>query len=259
MSVLEVGEAARILGVSPRQVQHLVAAGSITPIARGVVDAQSVDLLVARRGVSHRRPWAPETAWAAVSVLSGGDAGWLGGPQRSRLRSRLYDFDAERLVERSRARAVVTRYRAHPSAKKRLRKRIVTTDSADELLGLADSSKVDGYVAASELGDVVQEFGLLRDDSGEVTLRATTMPLNVVADLAASSTTLAALDLAESLDIREQTAGLARLTRALEEYRAGPSDDRRSDTAGRLGNDMAKVAEIATVFPHENGALVGAA
>jgi len=219
MEVLEVGEVARILGVSPRQVQHLVAAGSITPIARGVVDAQSVDLLVARRGVSHRRPWAPETAWAAVSVLSGGDAGWLGGPQRSRLRTRLRDIDAERLVERSRARAVVMRYRARPSAKKRLRERIVATDSADELLGLAHSSAIDGYVAANELENVVQEFGLIRDDSGDVTLRATTMPLDVVADLATSGTTLVAFDLAESLDIRERTTGLTALSHALEEYR----------------------------------------
>jgi len=219
MMVLEVGEAARILGVSPRQVQHLVAAGSITAVARGVVDAHSVDLLVARQGVSHRRPWAPETAWAAVSLLSGGDAGWLGGPQRSRLRTRLRDIDAERLVERSRARAVVTRYRGHPSGKRRLSERIVGTSETGQLLGLAHASAIDGYVAASELANVVREFGLIRDESGDVTLRATTMPLDVVADLAASGTTLAALDLAESLNTRERTAGLTALARALEEHR----------------------------------------
>lgn len=219
MSLLAVSDAAERLGVSTRQVQHLVARGELRSLARGVVDETSVERLLAVRRGSHTRPWAESTAWAAVALLSGRDAGWLGESQRSRLRGRLRGLGAEELVERARGRASVSRYVAHRSAGERLRSELVDTSSAAARLGLATTNMIDGYLAATNVKAVVARHGLIRDDTGSVTLRATSMDLEVVRDFVSASDVLAALDLAESLDVRERRAGIDALDRALEEFR----------------------------------------
>lgn len=219
MSLLAVSEAAERLGVTTRQVQHLVARGELRSLARGVVDETSVERLLAVRRGSHTRPWAESTAWAAVALLSGRAATWLGESQRSRLRGRLRALGAEELVERARGRAVVSRYVAHRSAGERLRADVVDTSSAAVRLGLAATTAIDGYLAATDLGAVVARHGLIRDDTGSVTLRSTSMELDVVRDLVSASDVLAALDLAESMDVRERRAGTDVLDRALGEFR----------------------------------------
>ncbi len=219
MSLLPVSEAAERLGVSTRQVQHLVARGELRSLARGVVDETSVERLLAVRRGSHTRAWAESTAWAAVALLSGREAGWLGESQRSRLRGRLRGLGAEELVERARGRASVSRYVAHRSARERLRAELVDTSSAAERLGLAATNAIDGYLETTALEAVVARHGLIRDDEGAVTLRATSMDLGVVRDLVGASEVLAALGLAESLDVRERRAGIDALERALGEFR----------------------------------------
>ncbi|MFJ9315546.1 hypothetical protein ACIRN4_15240 [Pimelobacter simplex] len=219
MSLLAVSEAAERLGVSTRQIQHLVARGELRSLARGVVDETSVERLLAVRRGSHTRPWAESTAWAAVALLSGRAATWLGESQRSRLRGRLRALGAEELVERARGRAVVSRYVAHRSAGERLRADVVDTSSAAARLGLASTTAIDGYLAATDLEAVVARHGLIRDDTGSVTLRSTSMELDVVRELVSGSDVLAALDLAESMDVRERRAGTDGLDRALAEFR----------------------------------------
>lgn len=78
---------------------------------------------------------------------------------------------------------------------------------------------MDGYLAATDLEATVQHHGLLRDDTGRVTLRATQMSLATVRDLATRGVVLAALDLAESLDVRERRAGLTALEGELAGFR----------------------------------------
>ena len=103
--VLTVAETAERLGLSTRQVQHLVTDGTLRSVARGLVDETSVDRLRAVRGGSHRRAWSTATAWGAVAILSGRAADWLGGSQRSRLEQRLRQLLAAEVVERTRQRA----------------------------------------------------------------------------------------------------------------------------------------------------------
>ena len=220
MSLLAVSEAAERLGVSTRQVQYLVARGELRSLARGVVDETSVERLLAVRRGSHTRAWAESTAWAAVALLSGREAGWLGESQRSRLKGRLRGLGVEELVERARGRAGVSRYVAHRSAGERLRAELVDTSSTAGRLGLTATNAIDGYLSASALEAVVSRHGLIRDDAGSVTLRATSMDLDVVRNLAGAGDVLAALDLAESLDVRERRAGTKALDRALWEFRA---------------------------------------
>jgi hypothetical protein len=219
MTLLAVTEAADRLGVSTRQVQHLAARGELRLLARGVVDEMSVDRYLAVRGGYHRRAWSEATAWGAVALLSGVTPTWMGESQRSRLKGRLRTLSAAELVERSRERAKVTRYAGHSSTATRLRAELVDSAGAAKSLGLADTNSIDGYLATGALADVVARHGLVRDDSGRFTLRATTMDLEVVAALAGAATALAALDLAESLDVRERQVGLDALDDALARFR----------------------------------------
>ncbi|MCL1870022.1 MAG: hypothetical protein FWF90_06365 [Promicromonosporaceae bacterium] len=219
MPLVAVRDAAERLGVSARQVQYLVAQGELTALARGAIDSESIDRLVAVRGQRHSRAWSPETAWGGVAILSGLDAPWMGGTQRSRLKARLRSMGAADLVERTRDRAEVVQYAGHSSVAERLKQRIIDTGASRSRLGLADITAVDGYVDANELEDLARSFGLARDTSGRVTLRATAFPIDTITRIADAGTVLAALDLAGSLEVRERTAGLDTLTYALEKLR----------------------------------------
>ena len=187
-------------------------------LARGVLDGTSVERLLAVRGGSHERAWSELTAWGAVALLSGVDVDWLGGRQRLRLKARLRDLSGARLVERARGRAVVARYQAHSSAGRYLAAEIVDTAHMARRLGLTETTNIDGYLMADAVAGVVARHGLRRDDEGRVTLRDTTMEIHLVRDLSVRGVVLAALDLAESLDVRERRAGLDALDRALEEF-----------------------------------------
>lgn len=218
MTLLAVTEAAERLGVSSRQVRHLAASGELRLLARGVVDEASVDRLLAVRSGSHRRAWSEQTAWGAVALLSGLEATWMGESQRSRLKGRLRALSAAALVGLARGRAEATRYAGHASTAVRIRAEVIDTTDAATRLGLVETSAVDGYVGAESLDDLVARHGLIRHDSGTYTLRATTMDLIVVQELA-QGFVLAALDLAESLDVRERRVGLDALDDALARFR----------------------------------------
>lgn len=216
---MSVSEAAERLGVSTRQVQHLVASGELRALARGIVDRTAVERLLAVRGGSHTRAWSEPTAWGAISLLSGGDARWMGSAQQSRLRSRLRATTSGELVAKARGRAEVTRYRAHSSSGQHLLGVLVHATNTAGRLGLAETNDIDGYIASQDVAGVVRAHGLIRDDDGRVVLRATTMNLGIVRDLANRALVLAGLDLAESLDPRESRAGLEALDQALEDFR----------------------------------------
>jgi len=219
MSLVAVHDAADRLGVSARQVQHLVARGDLTALARGVIDADSIERFLAVRGSRRTRAWSTPTAWGAIAILSGLDASWMGATQRSRLQARLRSLTATELVERARQRADVARFSGHTSAIEPLRAVVVGTGQAVARLGLAEVYGVDGYVGSEAVQRLVRQFGLARDDAGRVVLRATTFPIQAVRELGDADVVLAGLDLAESLDVRERRAGLSALSESLEKLR----------------------------------------
>ena len=202
-------DAARRLGVTTRQVQYLVARGDLRPVARGLIDRASLDRHIATRQGARRRAWSEGTAWAAVAMLSDLSASWLGPTQRSRLKGTLRQLIGVELVSRARGRAQVHRYEGHSRAAERLRHEVVDTAGAAGALGLIESpDRVDGYVATRDLNKIVARHALIEAADGQCTLRATEMNLATVRTLAGNAPVLAALDLAESLDIRERQAGL---------------------------------------------------
>lgn len=231
-------EVARRLGITVRRVQQMLDDGDLTRLARGLVDAASLDRYAATGAGGRTRVWAEHTAWGAIALLSGVSPSWLGPAQASRLRTALRaTTDTADLVARVRDRAVVRTYTGHPVARKRLHHDIVSTDVAG--LGLVDANRaganfsgtgtldagappdsVDGYLAADTLDSTVQVFGLIEDPSGPITLRVTRFDISIVQDLAASKTAaLAALDAATSLDPRERGVGGRVLAATLAEYR----------------------------------------
>jgi excisionase family DNA binding protein len=223
-------EVARLLGVSARQVQRLVETGELLEAGRVgrslLIDAVSVNLLQAK-GSQRGRPWNARTVWTALDLLSGVASDAMSSSQRWHLRERMKTMTAADLVRVSRHRADVHRFRASDSFLPRIRDEVALTAAtaltADaqlaRCLGLAAGgrSSVDGYVGRADLDRIVSTYHLADDQGGNVVLR-------VVEDVATArrggivDSATGALDLAESLDPRERSAGrreLDRLLRAL--------------------------------------------
>lgn len=222
-------EAARELGVGVRQVERLVAAGDITrvgTIGRAVlIDTASVHRL-RTRGVRRGRPWTVETRLAAIDLLSSGTTDRLGQVERSRLASRLREMTAEDVVRATQGRASARRYRASPSFLALIKQEATLTGAsaidADRGIagqfGLASATRdrVDGYVDEATDQRLITSCHLVEDARGNVTLRISDA-LHDGGSIA--PVVIVALDLADSLDVRERAAGLALLQGRLEGLR----------------------------------------
>ena len=220
-------EAARVLGVTVRQVQRLVESGELLSTGRVgrslLIDATSVNVLRAN-GSQRGRPWNARTVWVAVDLLSGVASDELSKSQRWHLRQRLKSMSAADLVRATRRRAELRHFRASESFLVRIRDEVALTGaaamSADAQLArrlglaVAGQSAVDGYVRRSDLDRIVATFHFAEDQQGNVSLR-------VVDDVARAAPgrvvdyATVALDLADSLDPRERSAGRRELDRLL--------------------------------------------
>jgi hypothetical protein len=221
---MSVAEAAELLHVTEKQVQHLGRQGALTYLARGLVDAGSVRALhVARQG-QHTRSWSSRTAWAAVALLSQRDAQWLGQAQASRLRSRLRDIDSPRLVSATRSRAEVTRFAGHEAVARRLDREAGTwaRRALPQLVAPGHAGHTDWYVDARRMDHLVERYGLLPDIRGQYTFRLVETDNDVtydrVADLVQSDV-LTALDAASGGDPRERGVATRLLDDALAAFR----------------------------------------
>lgn len=214
--------AAERLGVSQRQVQRLIASGELTGerTAGGawLVDALALNAL-ARTRPPRGRPWARETAWAALWQLSGLEADWLSVRTASRLSERLRHLDPAELVAACRRRASVHRHRASESFLDDLRGQIVLSGVSATTIAhfgmSADRSRVDGYCPTATLDDLTTRFHLAADDRGNVTLRVVDDLDTALLDRSTMPIAVVALDLAESQEPRERAAGLRLLERLL--------------------------------------------
>lgn len=221
MPLMTTQQAADRIGVSVRHVQRLVSGGDLVAIGTDRVDAESVAQWLAQRQGNRLRAWEEPTAWAAVALLEGRAAPWLGQSQRSRLRSTLAEVTGAELAARARNRATVHRFHAHPRALDRLARAVIASGSTEGIGGLsAAADRLDGYVDDSALQRLVDRYRLETDPGGNATLRATSMPSDVVSELASGrDRVLAGLDLAGSTDPRERSTGHRLLERAIERLR----------------------------------------
>ncbi|SDP11886.1 hypothetical protein SAMN05660199_03198 [Klenkia soli] len=199
------------MGLSVRQVQRLMTDGALTRIGTDRIEAISVEQWLAQRPTHRVRAWAEPTAWAAVALLEGQKVDWVDQPRRSRLRTALVDATPAEVVARTRDRARVRRYFAHPQAHSWLSGLVVSSGALTATAGLSAASeheRVDGYVSADEVLRLVIRFRMEHDPGGHIVLRETTMPIDLVRSLARGrQQVLAGLDLAGSTDDRERAAG----------------------------------------------------
>lgn len=224
---VDVGEAARMLGVTKRHVARLGERGQIRYLTRGLVDRGSVNEYLSEREFSRSRPWSGATAWGAVALLSGIEVNWLGQVQTSRLRGRLRRLATNKdgsyeFVGRARVRASVRSYESFGFLVSRVRKDVVVVGRRG--LGLSDAQKdrIDGYVSSEVLTKLEKSLGLLRDTRGTMTLRATDFDLDIIKRIATKGNgALAALDAAGSMDPREHGVGARTLTKYLQDFARG--------------------------------------
>lgn len=206
---VSVQDAAGTLGVSDRQVRHLVSRGELFSPRRGRVDSASLQAYVSRRGHIATRVWAPITAWAALELMTGGTATWLGSSQRSRLRQELARIDAAGVVSRLRNRAEVRTYRVDPNRLPRVESQVAVVRSGDGAL--------DGYLDESVLYRLVSSEQMVRTEPGNLTARV--LPAEVGQDFAevviADGQVVAGVDLSTSTDPHEQRIGIHIVANAL--------------------------------------------
>jgi excisionase family DNA binding protein len=219
-------EAARLLGVSVREVQRLAAAGRLDVVRHvgrsAVLDAASVHKL-ANFGTARGRIWNARSVWAALALLDGRDDVSLSSTsQLWHLRERLRAMRPHDLVRRGRSRAKTIRYRASSSYLDQLARQLTLTGTSAidtdpklaKLFGLASArtASVDGYVSAENVAALQDRFLLVRDIDGNVTLHVTDDPCQ---EGRTASVATVALDLADSIDPRQRAAGLRALTRMM--------------------------------------------
>lgn len=227
---MTVRAAARLLGVSEKQVQHLGRRGQVCYVARGLLDGASVRRLHALRQGGHTRGWSADTAWAAIALLSGRNADWLGQSQISRLRTRLREIDAARLVAATRNRAAIGRFAGHTSATDRLSGEPSTVRrlALPGLVGQSRDVESDWYVDARDQHRLVRTYSLRPHVRGTLVLRAVTtedrldddgVSLDLVRSLMEDDDVLVALDAATGEDPRERGVAIRTLDDALTRFR----------------------------------------
>ncbi len=215
-------ESARRLGVSVRRVQHLIQAGHLkaeSVSGRYLVDEESLDLLAERRRPSHVRALSRRVAWGAAALADGAQALWLTGSERSRLRARLRDWDADpdtwttrlRLREGSRA-----RFRAGDHQVSALlddvrvaRSGVAARDLVTDAVGGRADVRV--WVPSTAVRDeVARRYGLLSSDVGNVTLSVADVDGLVALGAGGDAYRLiVGADLLELADARSRHAGAA--------------------------------------------------
>lgn len=222
-------EAAVHLGVTQRQIERLIHEGQLgeaRTVGRTLLVAADPVHRLARRTRQPGRPWSERIAWAALSIVSGSEVDWLSAAERTRLTHRLRRTTAPEMQHVARNRAEVRRFRSRrASMLAEIADEIVPTAGSVEsqrlqALGLtAGRRSVDGYVPADQIAALAADFGLVEDVTGAVTLRAVTFERAFTEGVAPRA--VVALDLSESLDTREQAAGLRELARILEDFSRG--------------------------------------
>lgn len=225
---MSVVDAAKLLHVTDKQVQHLGRIGDLAYVARGLLDSGSVQALHDRRQGRHTRGWSSRTAWAATALLSQSDAAWLGQAQVSRLKSRLRDIDSAHLVSATRNRARVGRFAGHQAVARRLDREAGAwaRRALPQLVSPGHVEEGDWYVDGRHVAHLIERYGLVPDIGGPYTLRVVETDDDVtpelLADLIGHADVLAALDAATTRDPRERGVAIRNLDDVLAEFqRAG--------------------------------------
>ena len=193
--------------------------GRIVAVADGVCDLPSVLRIRNARAAHRGRAWTERTAWQAIAMTADVEARLIGQTQRSRLKAALRSMDAETFVSLVRDRAAVHRVTGHRRSAHRIAAEIVNTGTAAARLGLTSAAeRIDGYATTAEVQRSLHRHHLspaTGDDDAAVLPAVSDVSRTDVGRINDAGDLLAALSLAESLDDRERSAGLAFIGAAL--------------------------------------------
>lgn len=219
-------QVAKRLGVSQHEVSRLIRVGSLeatmTDAGIYVINPDSVhrhERVARMKG----RPWDPDTAWAALLLLEGEASSGLGYHRERRLRLKLAEVSAERLVTLMRKRMTAMRFSVSPSFAEDLKGCLTLSGISSPYaasLGLTAGSSqgVDGYPIGS-VDELVEKFFLFPDGGGTCILRESHGLPDKLKGLPDMPPVVVAADLAVSVDERERCCGLEYLDRRLDEFR----------------------------------------
>ncbi|WP_028707648.1 hypothetical protein [Propionicicella superfundia] len=219
MAELTVTELADRLGVTTRRARDLLDTGDIAgrQLANRTWLADSDSVLryetSARRGKG--RGLDAASAWGLLWELSGLDAGWLTPSTRARVRRRIRESSAEKIVKAVGKRTVARRYTA-ANVERASQRLIATGRAAARVLGtdlIDDRRRVSGYVREGSVDDYAEQHFMVAELAGQDVLYENTLPIRFDGDVMPAA--VVAADLALSTDTRERSAGLG----AIEELR----------------------------------------
>lgn len=186
-----------------------------------LIDAESVQR-ARRESRRFGRLWAQRTAWAALALLSGAQADWLSASELWRLRRRLKTLSADEVHQLARNRAVVRRFRGGESAKRKLSQVLEVTGAgvledpvlANDFRLAAGEGILEGYAKTGFSTKHARKLGLREDPAGDILIRE----LDFVLPLGGGQAPVAAIavDLMDSISIRERSAGRAKLEALLD-------------------------------------------
>jgi excisionase family DNA binding protein len=221
-----VNEAAALLGVSGVWEKQLINSGAIDAIKTTggifLINAQSLsDYARIRKG--RGRPWKPETAWAALWLLSGLEVDWLTYSQRRRLLIRLKTIESEELVWLLRKRSKTSKFWVSKSALPKIAKCLSLTGKSSNIvnnLGLTSGTdSIEGYAYNSRMDIMINKYHLLdSDDTNVIFHTVDSLPFHLE-DFAEMPEAVTVVDLCVSSVTRERSAGLSRLKELLSENR----------------------------------------
>ncbi|MFI9453533.1 type IV toxin-antitoxin system AbiEi family antitoxin [Amycolatopsis sp. NPDC052450] len=231
MSEVSVTMAAERLGVNTSRVRSLLSSGRLAGRRVGsvwLVDSSDVERRrAATKGVKGR-PLSARVTWTSAALFDGLDTDWLSSAERSRLSARWRtNGDAQVCRWWMQSRATVTRYRIAPGDIAELLKfeGVVAggvSAASNYGTGLGHGAEAEIYASTTTVKRLVDEFFLLADPQGNLTVHEVTADTHwhcrtarVVEGVQVAPRLIVAADLLDSDDTRSRSAGAALLTDVL--------------------------------------------
>ncbi|MFH5878218.1 helix-turn-helix domain-containing protein [Arthrobacter sp. NA-172] len=208
-------EAAERLGITQQSVRQLINNGQLkvegTAGRAKLLSRSSVERLAAA-GTRRGRPWTAKVAWAALALLSGRNPNWISSSEKSRLKSRLNEMDADtvRILARNKDRTL--RFRVSPDGIAILIDHLIVSGAAAmqdqdmaETFGMSGGGGIaEGYVMAGDAQALADALGMVQDPDGNAIIHE--VDFNPFEEGKAPVAAIA-VDLMDSLATRERSAG----------------------------------------------------
>jgi excisionase family DNA binding protein len=209
-------EAAERLGITQVSVRQLIHNGQLTAegtAGRAILVSRSSVERLAAAGTRRGRAWTSRIAWAALALLSGRNPTWISPSERSRLKSRLNDMDADTVRILARNKDKTLRFRISPDGLTVLIDHLIVSGAAAmldkdtaETFGMSGGGGIaEGYVRAGDARALADALGMVEDPDGNAIIHE--VDFSEPFEEGKAPVAAIAVDLMDSLATRERSAG----------------------------------------------------